>query len=99
VDTTVIPSIRRPARRPRRRAAATLAAIVAAAAAIALTGCGQQVSQDGGVTPVPHASTEGERRATPAPVPSSTVVGPGYAPPRTSGPTQTAVPNIPGGKL
>jgi hypothetical protein len=99
VDTTVIPSMRRPAARPRRRAAATLAATAVAAAAVALAGCGQQVSQDGGVIPVPHASTEGQLRATPVPVPSSTVIGPGYAPPRTSGPTQTAVPNIPGGKL
>jgi len=99
VKTSALPSTRRPVRRPRGRASVALAATATATAIFALVGCGQQISQDGGVTPVPHASTEGQLRATPVPVPSSTVIGPGYAPPRTAGPTQTAVPNIPGGKL
>jgi hypothetical protein len=67
---------------------------------LTLGGCGQNFHQDGGILPVPQASTQGLRSATPAPAPAApmNVIGPGYAPPRTAGPTQTAVPNLPGGK-
>ncbi|CAJ64431.1 hypothetical protein; putative signal peptide [Frankia alni ACN14a] len=68
--------------------------------ALLISGCGQNFSQDGGALPVPHASTDGDRHVTPEPVDGANkIIGPGYAPPRTSGPTQTAVPNLPGGKL
>ncbi|WP_250279794.1 hypothetical protein [Frankia sp. Cppng1_Ct_nod] len=84
-----------------RRAVMMMVGTVAVPAALLLGGCGQNFHQDGGVLPVPHASTEGLRVATPEPAPAApaTVIPPGYAPPRTSGPTQTAVPNIPGGKV
>jgi hypothetical protein len=73
--------------------------IGAVGSALLLGGCGQNFSQSGGARPVPRASTEGARLATPAPASgTSTIIGPGYAPPRTAGPTQTAVPNLPGGK-
>lgn len=87
---------------PRRRLAACALAVAVLPATLMLSGCGQNFSQDGGVLPVPRASTEGLRDATPAAatdVPSSPPIGPGYAPPHGSGPAQTAVPNIPGGKL
>ncbi|THJ76395.1 hypothetical protein E7Y31_00095 [Candidatus Frankia alpina] len=68
--------------------------------ALLLGGCGQNFSQDGGALPVPHPSTDGDRHVTPGPVDDpDKIIGPGYVPPRTSGPTQTAVPNLPGGKL
>lgn len=50
--------------------------------------------------PVPRATIVDGPSATPfgngnaVPAPSD-----GYAPPRTAGPTQTAAPNLPGGKL
>jgi hypothetical protein len=73
--------------------------IGAVSSALLLGGCGQEFSQDGGVLPVPRPTTEGALSATPAPVPAvDAIIGPGYAPPRTAGPTQTAVPNLPGGK-
>ncbi len=84
-----------------RRAVMTMVSAIIIPAALSLSGCGQSFSQDGGILPVPQASTEGLRSATPAPAPAAPneIIGPGYAPPRTSGPTQTAVPNLPGGKL
>lgn len=89
------------ARGTRRGRAFAVAAVGTAVlpATLLLSGCGQNFHQEGGVLPVPHASTEGLRTNTPAPalgVPSQPPVGPGYAPPRTSGPTQTVVPNRPG---
>ncbi|SNQ45745.1 conserved hypothetical protein [Frankia canadensis] len=77
-------------------------ALVGAAlgSALVLSGCGQDFHQEGGSLPVPHASVEGDRHVTPGPVDDQDkIIGPGYAPPRTAGPTQTAVPNLPGGKL
>jgi len=86
------------AARARRRLVVTAAA-GALGAAVLLAGCGQNFEQDGGVLPVPNASTEGARTVTPAPAPDAgEVIGPGYAPPRNSRPTQTVVPNLPGGK-
>jgi hypothetical protein len=83
----------------RRRSAAVLLACGALGSALLLSGCGQNFSQDGGTLPVPRASTDGDRQVTPEPVDSADkIIGPGYAPPRTAGPTQTAVPNLPGGK-
>lgn len=88
---------------PRRRRALALAVVGSAVlpATLLLAGCGQNFHQDGGVQPVPLPTTEGLSPVTPAPatgVPSQAPVGPGYAPPRTSGPTQTVVPGLPGGK-
>ncbi|CAO5229194.1 Lipoprotein [Frankia sp. AgKG'84/4] len=85
----------------RFRGRTTAVAIVGAAlgSALILSGCGQDFHQDGGVLPVPHSSADGDRHVTPAPVEGEKIIGPGYAPPRTAGPTQTAVPNLPGGKL
>ncbi|MCM3887237.1 hypothetical protein [Frankia sp. R82] len=81
----------------RRSASALLIAL--ATAVLALTGCGQNFHQDGGALPVPSPSANGDRHVTPAPVDNQEkIIGPGYAPPRTAGPTQTAVPNLPGGK-
>lgn len=82
--------------RPRLAAAVGVGAV---SAALLLSGCGQNFEQDGGALPVPETSTEGLRVQTPAPNPGApALVGPGYAPPHTAGPTQTAVPNLPGGK-
>gem|GEM_PF-3187291 len=83
-----------------RRAAAAAATIGAVSCALLLAGCGQNFSQDGGAVPVPRATIVDGPSATPfgngnaVPAPSD-----GYAPPRTAGPTQTAAPNLPGGKL
>jgi hypothetical protein len=96
VDITYIPRNREHAARRRRRAAVGVAA---AGIAVLLGGCGQNFEQSGGANPVPRPSTEGLRVATPEANPDAPpVIGPGYAPPRSAGPTQTAVPNIPGGK-
>jgi hypothetical protein len=96
VDTTYFSSI--PAR-PARRARLAAVGVAALGLAILLGGCGQNFESDGGVNPVPRPSTEGLRRATPEANPSAPrLIGPGYAPPRSGGPTQTAVPNKPGGK-
>ncbi|EFC79477.1 hypothetical protein [Parafrankia sp. EUN1f] len=97
--TTIGDHVRTPGRSGRRRSLACVAAVCSMGTALLLSGCGQNFSQDGGVIPVPHASTEGIRSVTPVPVPSEAVIGPGYAPPRGERPTQTAVPNLPGGKL
>ncbi|MBL7497019.1 hypothetical protein I6A84_29175 [Frankia sp. CNm7] len=65
-----------------------------------LAGCGQNFEQEGGVVPVPRATIEGGPSSTPVGNPGAvSVPADGYAPPRTAGPTQTAVPNLPGGKL
>ncbi|WP_007516672.1 MULTISPECIES: hypothetical protein [Pseudofrankia] len=65
-----------------------------------LAGCGQNFQQDGGSVPVPRATIVDGPSATPfgnvSAVPAPTD---GYAPPHTAGPTQTAAPNLPGGKL
>ncbi len=102
VDTTHSPRFRRPRMRSYRRGRVMMMTVCAVVipSTLLLGGCGQNFEQDGGVLPVPRASTEGLRSATPQPAPAAPteVIGPGYAPPRTSGPTQTAVPNIPGGK-
>ncbi|KLL12853.1 hypothetical protein BL254_07430 [Protofrankia sp. BMG5.30] len=101
VDTTHSPRFRQPrSRRYRRgRVALTTVCAIVIPSTLLLGGCGQNFEQDGGVLPVPKASTEGLRSAIPEPEPAAAeIIGPGYAPPRTSGPTQTAVPNIPGGK-
>ncbi|TCJ36410.1 MULTISPECIES: hypothetical protein [Parafrankia] len=98
-ETTVGDRVHTPRRSAIRRSLACAAAAGSIGAALLLSGCGQDFHQDGGVTPVPHASTEGVRTVTPAPAPSEEVIGPGYAPPRGERPTQTAVPNLPGGKL
>lgn len=87
--------------RPRAYRRSTSAALIAlaAGAALALSGCGQDFHQDGGALPVPSPSANGDRHVTPEPVDNQeAIIGPGYAPPRTAGPTQTAVPNLPGGK-
>ncbi|MCK9901085.1 hypothetical protein MXD63_13465 [Frankia sp. Cpl3] len=96
--STVGDHVRIPGRSGRRRSLACMAAVCSMGVALLLSGCGQNFEQDGGVIPVPHASTEGST-VTPAAVPSEPVIGPGYAPPRGERPTQTAVPNLPGGKL
>jgi hypothetical protein len=96
VDTTYFQRIQpRPARR-RVRAAIGIGAV---GAVVLLGGCGQDFEQDGGVIPVPGHSSDVLRVATPDANPDApSVIGPGYAPPRSAGPTQTAVPNIPGGR-
>ncbi len=103
MDTMPSPRSRRfRVRLPRsRHAMMILVSAIVIPATLSLTGCGQSVRQDAGILPVPQASTQGLRSATPAPAPAAPteIIEPGYAPPRTSGPTQTAVPNIPGGKL
>ncbi|MCL9762569.1 hypothetical protein [Frankia sp. AiPa1] len=85
--------------RAHRRSITAALLTLAAAAALTLSGCGQNFSQDGGAIPAPTPSVNGDRHVTPAPADNQEkVIGPGYAPPRTAGPTQTAVPNLPGGK-
>jgi hypothetical protein len=95
------PSSQPSERAGRRRARARLGLLGAAAlaASFLLGACGQNFHSDGGTLPVPRASTEGLRRETPAPATDQPAgVQPVYAPPRTSGPTQTAAPNVPGGE-
>ncbi|MBX6388411.1 MAG: hypothetical protein IRZ08_05330 [Frankia sp.] len=85
--------------RPGRRAAATAVTIGAVSSALFLGGCGQEFTQDGGTVPVPRATTEGALVATPEAAPDAQpLVDGSYAPPRSAGPTQTAIPNVPGGK-
>jgi len=86
--------------RPGRRTVATAVAAGALSCAALLAGCGQNFHQDGGSVPVPRATIVDGPSATPFGNPNS-VPAPsdGYAPPRTAGPTQTAAPNLPGGKL
>jgi hypothetical protein len=94
--------VRRAARpaRPGRRAAAAAATVGALSSALVLAGCGQNFQQGGGAVPAPRATVTGGPSATPygnsdaVAVPSD-----GYAPPHTAGPTQTAAPNLPGGKV
>lgn len=83
-----------------RRTAAAAVLVATLGSGLFLAGCGQNFHQDGGAVPAPHASTDGALHATPEGVPNA-VPAPadGYAPPRTAGPTQTAAPNLPGGKL
>ncbi|THJ63971.1 hypothetical protein E7Y31_17940 [Candidatus Frankia alpina] len=74
--------------------------VVTVLAVLVLGGCSQNLTQNSG-RPVPQTSMPTDRHVSPAPVPpvSAQIIGPGYAPPRTAGPTQTASPNPPGGKV
>ena len=84
---------------PTKRHLIVAVGVGAVSSALFLSGCGQNFEQDGGALPVPRSSNEGLRLQTPVANPNApTLVGPGYAPPHSEGPTQTAVPNIPGGK-
>ncbi|ONH31220.1 hypothetical protein BL253_10120 [Pseudofrankia asymbiotica] len=90
----------RRAARPGRSAAVAAIAVGALSCSMLLAGCGQNFHQDGGSVPVPRATIVDGPPATPFGNPNA-VPAPtdGYAPPRTAGPTQTAAPNLPGGKL
>ncbi len=102
--TSFLPSslVRRAARpaRPGRRAAAAAVTVGALSSALLLAGCGQNFSQDGGAVPVPKATIVDGPSATPygvanaVPAPSD-----GYAPPHSAGPTQSAAPRLPGGRV
>jgi hypothetical protein len=89
----------RPAR-PGRRAAAAAVTVGALGSVLFLAGCGQNFQQAGGAQPAPRATIVDGPSATPYGNPDSVAVpSDGYAPPHTAGPTQTAAPNLPGGKV